>query len=221
MFNITGSLSLIFDPKIVTDIMIHNGTVKVINLDEENAVPMLCDENNPQVVPGTILLPPVEALWAIIDGNNDQFVQIYYMYLTSPDVMQYIATLITSMYQGTNLIIYYPEENDIKIRYLYEHFRTNYGLTIALNSQMPFRWDPMSIPLYCNSIFSVKGMSARDYLIFYPCDAVIPEPILLELASFIPGNVLSDKFSMIDRMRDVFKRRPDAILPINFPDEGG
>ena len=214
-----GSISLIFDPKIVCDIMMKNATVKVISLDEENCVPMLCDENNPQVIPGTILLPPVEALWALIDGNNDMFIQIYHSYLVTPEVMNYVATMITAAYQGINLIIYYPEENDMKIKYLYHYFQTNYGITIALNSQMPFMWDPMSVPLYCNSIYSVKAMTPREYLTCYPCDAIIPDQIMLEIASYIPGDTLESKFSLINRMREVFKRRPNAIVPIKFPNE--
>ena len=77
-FTFKGSMSLIFDPKIVCNIMMQNPSVRVISLDEDNAVPMLCDENNPQVIPGTILLPPIEAMWAIVDEQMEAFNQIYY-----------------------------------------------------------------------------------------------------------------------------------------------
>ena len=216
MFQFAGSMSLLFDPKIVCDMMMNNPSVKVISLDEDNAVPMLSDENNPQVVPGTVLLPPIEAMWAIVDEQEEQFAQAYYMHLVSPECMQYIAALLSAAYRGYNVIFYYPNESDKIINYLYNFLMTQYGIRLAVNAVNPFAFDKMSVPLYCNSMFSIKGIGIGEYLQYYPNDAKIPDVVYLEIIKTLslPGDTLADKMKLVDRLRRVLKINPRAMCPI-------
>lgn len=211
-----GTISLICDPKIVCDIMMNVQTVKVITLDEDNAVPMLCDENNPQLVTGTILLPPVEALWAETDGNKELFASIYYSYLLQPECMEYIAALIAAMYQGVNLILYFPDQESIIIKFLYDFFIKSYGIIISTNINQPFQYDERSIPAYCNAIINVGAMSIREYLYWYPLDAVIPDNIYTLIAEVlkIPGNMVEQR-ELITAFHKAIKKNQQVIIPIH------
>ena len=216
MFGFAGYIALITDPKMACDIMMNDNLVKVISLDEENAVPMLCDENNPQAVPGTQLLPPVEAMWAIIDEKPDEFAQIYYAHLITPECMQFVASVIAAAYQGGHIIFYYPSDNDMVINYLYNYFKVYYGMTLGTGNGIAFMYDQASVPLYCNSIYSLHAMSNYEYLMHYPVDAAIPEQIYFEIikTGLIPGDNLAEKMGMVDKLRRMLKINPMARCPI-------
>jgi len=122
--------------------------------------------------------------------------------------------LLAAMWHGTNLILYYPDQDQPTIKYLYSYLQQNYGLLVSLSAMQPFQFDPRSIPLYCNSIFSVGAMSIYDYLREYPVDARIPDAVYMDISRLLPGDTLQEKFELINRLLRVLKTRPNAVVPI-------
>lgn len=210
-----GLISLIFDPKIVCNMMMNDPRVRVINLDEDNSVPMLCDDNNPQAVPGTILLPPIEANWAIVDDNMDMFRSIYRAHMLDPNVMQYVATILAAAYQGYHVILFFPDENHEIIKWLYNFFISDYGIVMATDAMHPFLYQNTSIPAYCNAIMSIHAISPYEYLYWYPNDAVIPSGAYMDIIAMlkIPGDCIADKMKLVDSLRKMIKVSKKAKIP--------
>ena len=89
-----GNLAMIFNPDIAVDIMSSDNMVVIFSLDEDNQNPYLNPDNNMRVVMGTMLLPPVEAMWSFTSGDFDKFQMEYYQHLISPESSEFIFMII-------------------------------------------------------------------------------------------------------------------------------
>lgn len=189
--------------------------VKIINLDEDGWDVMLSEEN-PQVIMGTILLPPVEAMWALVDGDKEQFNQIYSMHLIEPVCIDFLSALLAFIYRGGKLIVYHPDLNNECIKFLYNYFQQMMGIHISTSNVDPFAWNPAFIPYYCNSIYSIGAMTPYQYLYEYPEDALIPDNLYFKIINetFTPGDSLLDKKNNIDRLKTIIKSNMAAQFPI-------
>ena len=93
-----GNIALKFDPTVVCNIMQMDPMVIVLSLDEDNSIPMLDADQNPQVLLASILLPPVEAMWAVADNDEDKFQYEYFKHLQSIEATDFFFTIIAAAY---------------------------------------------------------------------------------------------------------------------------
>ena len=64
-----GNIVISSNPKFCFELSMTNNN-KIISLDEDDEIVELLPANNMNVVKGTILLPPIEAGWKEIDGDE-------------------------------------------------------------------------------------------------------------------------------------------------------
>lgn len=215
-----GNIAIKFDPNVVCNIMQMDPTVKVLSLDEDNSIPMLDAEHNPQVILASILLPPIEALWAIADNDEDKFQFEYFKHLQSPEAVDFFFTIIAAAYFGTKIIFYYPDPDTDSIKYLYNYFMKVYGIHISFQNEVqdPFTYDPNAVPTYLNGIYTIGAISALDYLINFPLELAIPETIILKLLNDIKpmADSINDQIDTIMRFRKKLKTNKNAKCPLSF-----
>lgn len=213
-----GDISFTDNINLVRDIIFSNTpNVKVITLEEEGILPL----NHPNVVKGTCMLPPVEALIAEADGDEKMFDTIYSDYLSTPFMIEFVSALMLSLYSGNSLILYYYEldGNNIvpKIR---QHIFQRYGIYIGiLGSNDICKYDNRCLPIWLSSIYMINGISVRDFLLYYPINVTISQnimnKILMEMRPY--GNSLEEKEKYIYSLVAKFKQHPNLkIAMIQF-----
>lgn len=125
-----------------SDINIVNNSInscKVLMVTNE---PLL--EGHPNRVGATILLPPTQAIIADADDDMMTFQNLYYQYLISDEVTEFITLLFYILNKGINILMYIPKE-DVKsldyVGFLLSFFMNNYGIQIGTD-QVQFSFNP-------------------------------------------------------------------------------
>ncbi len=213
-----GNIAIKFDPTVVCNIMQMDPMVKVLSLDEDNSNPMLNADINPQVILASILLPPVEALWAIADNDEDKFQLEYFKHLQSPEATDFFFTIIAAAYMGAKIIFYYPDPDTDSIKYLYNYFMKVYGIHISFQNEVqdPFWYDPKAVPTYLNGIYGVGAIDGYDYLRQYPVEEIMPDQIIMKLIVDIRplGDCIQDQIEVLRRLHKKLKEKPYALCPL-------
>lgn len=88
------------------------------------------------MVHGSILMPDYPTMEADINGDNTEFHQRYYTLLETEVPRMFFASLFTALYQGKNIMIYFPKEaKDLKYPYaLLSYIASMYGIQAAIDS---------------------------------------------------------------------------------------
>lgn len=133
-------------------------SAKVVIIDEENPYPEAMD----MVTMASILLPPYEALSAMVDGETDLFKQIYFEYLDRPEPANFMAILIMCIYRGINLLLYLPNDEADFLTPLIGKF-CMFGVMIG-DQARPFILDPAAEGLRLSFLTYYGVMSAEEYL---------------------------------------------------------
>jgi hypothetical protein len=203
-----GIMMISSDPRFCFDLSLA-GNNKIISLDEDDEVMELNPINNRNVVKGTILLPPIEAGWKEIDGDEYGYFETYTSYLSSPNVSEFITVLLATIYTGTNIIIYCPEfdnyvdDSALYVRVLYRFLENVYGIHIGTNDMDLFNLNPIIIPSHIIDIYGMGIIDPYTFLLEFG-NNVIPDTVYLKLFNDINpfGNSYQEKKEYIDLIRD-------------------
>lgn len=209
---ITSNIDIIYNTPM-------NGTVKIINLDEDGVLNM----NSSNIIGGTCLLPPMEAKIAEADGNEMLYDNAYSSHLLMPFQQQFIAALIAFLYKGGNLILFLPELGYTNtIDKLVEHLFKLYGLHPGIighqNPQMTnCYYDAKCIPIWLNLIFIANVISAYEYLYMYPEDAsifndAVINQLIYEIQPF--GDTMNERIEYINRLHRLIHKNPKVVPAI-------
>ena len=207
-----GIIVISSDPKFCFDLSM-TGNNKIISLDEDDEYIELSPLNNNNVVKGTILLPPIEAGWKEIDGDEFGYTEIYMNYLSSPAVSEFIVALIGAIYSGNNIIIYCPEfdeyieNSSLYVKVLYRYLENIYGIHMGTNDMDLFRMNPLMIPACLIDIYCMGIMDPYTFLLEFG-NFEIPDNIYLKLINDINpyGNSYVEKRNYIDSIRQSILR---------------
>ena len=185
----------------------------VINLDEEYTDPIL---NSPLVVPGTVLLPPIEAMWAEVDMDFEKFEALYHAHLMNQECKEFIYVLLGFLYRGGTLILHYPDPDTYSIKYLYKFFEIEYGIHISTNVEDPFRYNPTYIPMFDNNLYFFGIISAYEYLYEMPLEVQIPDDLYLKIDYdlHVPKETMNGKRNLIDIIKVKIKSNPKTKFAI-------
>lgn len=174
-----GTIYITEDIDIINSIP-YNGNTKIVSLDEDGILP-----ESDHILVGTCLLPPIEAKIAEVDGNKSLYDTIYSNHLLLPFQQQFISALLSYLYKGGNLILFYPElgYTNTKEMIIYEIFKL-YGVHIGMiGSQDPrvanCYYDESCVPMWLNSIYSVSAISTYEFLYMYPLDAALNNNVII------------------------------------------
>lgn len=213
-----GNIAIKFDPRIVCQLVQMDPMVRVISLDEDNGIPMLDADKNPQVVLASILLPPIEAMWAMADNDEAKFDYEYAKQLQSKECVDFLATIISAAYSGIKIIFYYPERDNEIVKYLYNYILVKYGIHMSIEDERidPFSYNVEAIPIYLNMIYTMGVITPYDYLYQFPVNVSIPDELYFKIIYDLKpcGNTIQEKYEVIDRLRIKLKSNPNTRCPI-------
>lgn len=190
--------------------------LKIISIDEDKTLGF----ENDRIIPGTILLPPIDAKIAELDGDEQKYDIIYSIHLQTDPVKQYMAGILAFLFNGGRLLIYYPDQeyNNTKIKLLAFIFII-YGVHIGiLGDNNPDNatcfYDANLEHFQLDLIFQfTRIIDWRTYLILYPLEFPIPDQILdilfMELHPY--GLTLKERLDEIDRLRARLKENPNVV----------
>lgn len=172
-----GTLYITNDMNVIRNVMTTHKIV-VIGDKEENINVL----SIPGTVPGSILLPPYEAAMAQLDNNVEVFGQIYYSYLSSPDVQGFIAAILKALEYGINIVLYLsPNESQMLYSKVFMEYMKSFGIIIG-TSQNDFIYDPAADWLVCSMMYIyLNNVTEEEFFLSYPQGAPIPENVCMKL----------------------------------------
>ena len=197
----------------------RDANIRIVSLDEDG---ILDRTNNPSILVGTCLLPPVEAMIAEADGNEQLYDLAYNRHLLEPYQQSFISALLSYLYKGGNLILFLPELGTCTREKLVYHLYDRYGIHPGvIGSQDPIKanWysDDKCIPLWLNMIYTVHAITAYEYLYMYPEDAEINNKFVIsELLKEIRPyeDTYYEKINNIIRLHKLIHKKKNVTNPI-------
>lgn len=208
-----GDISITDNFDFIRDIITSppNNNIKVISLEE---VPSI-DMNLPNVIGGTFILPPIEAMMAAANGDEEMFIQLYVDHLNTPAVMEFISLIITVLYKGTNIILFYPEDDLHLKEYIVDIFFKRYGILIGEVGQRQCQYDVSCEPIWLESIYDVGAIDPYELLYLYPEEALLQDRLIYSLINAIRplGNNYQERVQVILDLRHKLKDKRDLIVP--------
>lgn len=209
-----GDINITNDINLVREILYSNSPdIKIISLDEGCNLPL----DHPNVLGGVCLLPPMDALIAEADGDEQTFDVIYFNHFTEPFVEQFVIALIIFLYYGGHLIMYHPELNSPTGQKLLKMFWNRYGIGIGIVGSTVCTFDGSCVPIWLGYLYMIHSISSYEFLLLYPEDALIPQNIidelLMDLSPF--GDNYQQKIETFVRLRSRLKTNKNIISPIH------
>lgn len=201
--DITDNLAFVMDM-----ISIGNLNLVIINLDEyNNQIQGEC------VIQGAELLPPPAAVIAEQDGDMQAYDYIYDNWYSEPAIQLFMTGIITTLYKGKNILLYYPELNNaesITIPKLLEIFWIRFGIKIGIVNINSCMYNFKLTPIWLNLMYHNRVLGAYEYLLEYPTDAIIQAPEMAMLVDDIRPPE-QDKVKAILDYRKKIISKPETV----------
>ena len=204
------------DLNLVNSILLQDPSTKIINLDSDTQF------DNPNVINGAQLLPPPDAMIAMVDQDEERFNMIYYNYFNSPEIQQYVTIIIAYLYKKGNLLFYTPylrdqTDNVVIVRFLNMMYDI-YGIGIGVINQNPCNFNIAMIPIWNNLLYSAMIISATEFLFNHPVGIQIDIPILEMLKQDLSPYLFDMERSELEKhIYDLvvkLKEKPDLKFPL-------
>lgn len=147
---------------------------------------MVADDTDKYMIPdkigGSLLLPPYEALAAMIDDDDEKFRYEYITYLdTNPVVNKFINIILQAIIAGTNIILYIEPEGPNFVMVLKEYFLSHFGILLG-DQTNPFEFNPAYLPVIFNKLYAEDSIEKEYYLKLYPLEVPFDQFIVKKLA---------------------------------------
>lgn len=127
--------------------------------------------NIPGKIGGSLLVPPYQALTAVIDGDEEKFRYEYLNYLTiDPTVNKFINIILQALLAGTNIIFLIDREGPTKFdMVLKEYFMISFGIILG-DGTTQFQYDVNYIPIILNKLYTEDDFEPQSYLNIFPLE---------------------------------------------------
>lgn len=207
-----GSISITDNLNFINEVLYSMPYTRVISLDENNTI----NTEHPNVIGGTCLLPPINALIAEADGDEGLFDMYYAEHFTTSFVDMFMGAIINYLISGGDLVIYYPELNSIIASKLMDMIWKRYGIGIGIVGQKEHFYDYSCLPIWLGYAYTNKVINARDYLKVMPTNVIIPDLIMNQIIFEISPleDDYNDSVNYIYSLVHKFKEKPGLIIPI-------
>ena len=93
--------------------LLMNPMMKTVCFDMDETSDDLMQFSN--TFKSTILLPPANVMFTLIDGNIDQFRNEYESFLHSEVVCDFMSAVLYTLYSGVNAVFHIPEEVEVAV----------------------------------------------------------------------------------------------------------
>lgn len=179
----------------------------IINLDEDNKLV------GDIVIQGTMLLPPPEAIIAEQDGDEFTYDSVMNDYYNIPDLQLFVTGIINSLYQGINILLYYPDLNpaeSITVPKLLDLFWNKFGIGIGIIGVREGFYNYKNTPMWLNMLYNVDAINGYQFLTLYPTNAIILDGFMSKLINEIRpiDEGSKGKINTIYRLRERLHEKP-------------
>ena len=212
-----GSILLATNINQINQVLTRMPDTKIISMSEER------DIDPRYVLSGTILLPPIEAIIAEVDGDEQKYDMIYGRYLFSSNVKEYMASILAYLYKGGKLLLYFPvKEYNNSINKLLGALLTMYGIHVGIigdpnRDNATYYYDSNLEAFQLDLIYFYTGIiDWREYLYYYPINVPISDQMMNILFNNIRpyGDTFNERLEVINRLRIGIKANPYLSIPI-------
>lgn len=208
-----GDISITDNIDFIKDIIYSppNDNVKVISVEE---VPTI-DTSLPNVIGGAFILPPIDAMMAAANGDEEAFYSLYIDHMNTAPVMDFISIIISVLYRGTSLILFYPiDDLDLK-KYILDMFWKRYGIMIGEIGIRPCQYDVTATPIWLESTFETGIIDPMEFLYLYPKEADIQDRMIYKLITAINpiADTYQEKANYINSLKFKLKEKPNLKIP--------
>ena len=154
---------------------------KVIYIAEDMDVNI---KNHPSVVTAGILLPPVDCVSSLIDGDYELAANLYYSYLLNSDANIYVNIILAAAIQNTPIGIMFGKDEinmgspSIFLNFMYYY----YGLVVGVSGLVDPYIDQAFIPNDLASLYNASIISSKVFFEMHPADMPISENAISKLA---------------------------------------
>ena len=207
---LTGRIDITDNIILIQDVLnsLPDSTI-IINLDEDNKIA------GDIVIQGTMLLPPPEAIIAEQDGDEYSYDSILNDYYNIPDMQLFVTGIINSLYQGVNILLYYPDLNpteSVTVPKLLNLFWNKFGIGIGIVGVRDGMYNFKNVPMWLNMLYNVDAINGYEYLRRYPLDAVIFDTFISKLINEIRpiDEGSKKKINTIYRLRERLHEKPST-----------
>lgn len=174
---IKGSIYMSYDPQLS---LANLGKCKTIVIADEPEM-----FNIPGKIGGSILLPPYDAMAALVDNSYNDFEYIYMNYLMNDiTVTKFVDIIIQALLVGTNMI--FLMEPDMKqCEMVLKNFFISLGIYIG-DDKHQFQYDMRLMHLILNRLYANDSINAEYFLRLYPYEVGF-DPFILRKLSYNYG----------------------------------
>lgn len=124
--------------------------------------------NIPDKIGGSLLLPPYEALAAMIDENDEKFRYEYLRYLsTDPMVIKFIDIILQALISGTNMLLFIEPEGPNYTMVLKEYFLESFGIVLG-DQNVPFQYNQAFFPIVISRLYMNDAIPKEYFLKLFP-----------------------------------------------------
>ena len=209
--SMTDNIEFVYD--ILTQNPYPDAMVKVIDLEDS---PQTLPKEHPNVVGGRVLLPPIDALVAEQDGDENKYDRIYINYFHEDVVSRFMEALISTLLIGTSLILYLPNPEGFQTpRKLTQVIEYLYGIRIGVIGVRPSEFninDISAVKCWLCGAYRSNALSPREFLYLYPGDIDNPEIITKLIIDLNPME--ENPVPFFNRLSRLLKEKPNLIVPL-------
>ena len=206
---INGSIYIYTDPNAAFQ-TINNGA-KLIIMSED--IPF--DNNDPNLISGTCLLPPPIAKMAEIDGDAERFYQIYSEYLLSDVPVDFISVILGFIHQGGNIsILANCNLDDTWLVHFMNHMMMYYGISIG-TFMIPFSYNQQFDDCINGILYSSGIEQPYEYLANHTPGVPFPDHEIMQLQSQL-NFVTQDPQRDFNNMAAALKVNPKLTSAVSF-----
>lgn len=174
MFN--GNIVITTDTNVINRAL-YEDSAKVLYLCDEDISSNGSIQLGYKVVKSSILLPPYEAVCAMIDNDPALFLQLYTNYLGSPDLDIFITMIMKILMDDQNIILY-PGRDEAEMAFipiLSQYFMNYFGVAIG-NIYERSMFNFAAVPTILNKMYLYELIDYNEFFILYPVAApIIPD----------------------------------------------
>lgn len=190
---VLGSIYLVSDIDMINNLKTNPNT-KIISLTEEQDYMRLI----PEAIPGTVFLPPYEALVFLTDSDMKSFYDIYMSYLIGTnEVSVYTAVILRAvLMEGINIILFVPKD-ELELNFF--PVLADYFMRFGVITGTPvnnFAYNPAFDAIVCQLLYMFDYMSMEELMVNFPPSVAFDPNTIVKLCvdhgNIVPKDVLSD-----------------------------
>jgi hypothetical protein len=158
----------------------------------------------------------MDALIAEQDGDMEMYDAIYNDHFADQYPYEFMVALISFLFRNGNLIFYIPDTNSMTCMKFKQIIYKLFGIYIGTLGIDQYQYDLTCIPMWLNMIYRVNVMDYREFLYYYPNDAVIQPDIMnkivIEMNPY--GETYEEKAKYVLDFRTKIKSNIKLVCPL-------